>query len=174
MWGSRTLIESHLWGSPILALCNTLSLRTHFFKILNLSFCNFNNPDQFRCLKRVSWTIGWCFSCLRSCARTVLGFQRLFLSLLSWLSFLDFSWHSYTLWFRNLSVLDWLRTGDRLKVKFLGLYHFLIVWKITFLMQLKRLVWFACYFCFHWKIGLGFYLLLVHYLLVFWTLTIMV
>jgi hypothetical protein len=36
--GSRTLLKGHLRESVILALCNIACLRTHFFKILDLSF----------------------------------------------------------------------------------------------------------------------------------------
>ena len=131
--GSRTFLKAGLWEWPILALCNTVSLRTLFSKFWIWIFCIFSCPNQYRCLKRVSWTIDWCLSCLCFHAWTVLGFQRLFLSLLSWLSFLDFSLQRYTLWFWNLSVLVWLRTNDRLKVELLCLYHLLIIWKIIFL-----------------------------------------
>ena len=66
--------------------------------------CIFSCPDQYRCLKRASWTIGWCFLVFGFCARSVLGNQRLFLSIFSRLSSLDFSWQRYTLWFWNLSA----------------------------------------------------------------------
>jgi hypothetical protein len=55
--GSRTLLKGHLRESLILTPCSIASLRTHFFKNLDLSFGIFNCPDQSMCLIRVSWTI---------------------------------------------------------------------------------------------------------------------
>ena len=93
------------------------------------------------------------FVCMNSLRIAKLFLSFFFLTFVSWLFLakpFSLTLESECVW---LVKNQWLVESQ----VFLVFYHLLIVWKIIFLMQLKRLYWFAFYFCFHWKSGLGYY-----------------